>query len=593
MAENSTIQQAREFIAKMSQTQKIFFASVFVVIIAGIIILFATTGKEEPYGILYSELSASDAGKITQSLTEKEIEYKLEEGGSKILVKEENLYDTRLSLANEGLPESGVVGYELFDKTNLGMSEFVQKLNYRRALEGELAKTISNLDEVKSVRVHIVIPEKALFKEDQKDPTASVTLHLKNGRSLSKINVEGIQNMVASSVEGMAPQRVTVVNNLGKILSEVPLDVNSIGGLTSQQYEQKRQLEEYLSHKVQSLLDGMYGVNNTKVRVNADLDFTKIEKTIIDFDPERQVVRSEQQIRQSHEVKDTTTYPSVDVNNDEENIIQNYEISKSVEHINNHIGSIKRLSAAVTINGKVNIVENEEGLKEQQIIERSEEEIEKLEEVVKNALGYDENRGDKISVIYIPYDTSLLDPQELQEIQPVPWWQKRDYQILIALAIVMLIAIFMMYRLLQNKYVKDKVRLAMSLPAKVDVDDELEDDLEEEEEDDLEDLELDEDELTLMQAELPEQLLLEGERPDGDMDEDDYMPTDEEFEKGSLADQAQAALEDADSPELTEDQMLKLEIRNKVQDFCNDQSEEAAKLLKIFLQQDVDERGFF
>ncbi|MFW5662773.1 MAG: flagellar basal-body MS-ring/collar protein FliF, partial [Bacteroidota bacterium] len=175
MADNALVEQTKGFVNRLSRLQKIVITGVVgIVVIALLVLIFSSAGKEIDYAVLYSSLDPSDASQITQSLKEKGLDYKLEDNGTKILIAKDQLYQTRLDLAGEGLPQSSVVGYELFDKTNLGMSEFVQKLNYRRALEGELSRTISAMEEVKKVRVHIVIPEKALFKKDQKPPTASV-----------------------------------------------------------------------------------------------------------------------------------------------------------------------------------------------------------------------------------------------------------------------------------------------------------------------------------------------------------------------------------------------------------------------------------
>jgi flagellar M-ring protein FliF len=598
MANIPLLEQSKTFVNKLTLTQKIIFGSVLGVILIGLIIIMSSAAPEEKMKVLYSNLSEQDAAKIVEQLDEKQIDYELEDGGQTILVKEDVVYKVRLDMANQGLPESSVAGYEIFDQANLGMSEFVQKLNYRRALEGELSKTIVAMNDVQSARVHIVIPEKTLFEKDQKEPTASVTLHMENRKNIGKVSVEGIQNLVASSVEGMLPDAVKVLDNRGKILSPPPLDNKTVAGLTSQQYQQQTNVEQYLSGKVQSLLDGVLGHGNSEVRVNAELDFTQIEKTITDFDPEGQVVRSEQQIINKSESTDSLSYPAVNMAKDEANSISNYEVSKSVQKIIEGVGTLDRLSVAVLINGKYDIQTNEDGTKELLYVERPEEEMNKLEQIVRNAVGYDPTRNDQVSVLQTPFDT-MIDQDKLREVQKLPWYQQPDYIKLFALVGAMLIAFFLMFRLLQSKYLKDRMRVAFRLPAKIEVKEEElpedEDEVEEEEEEEpdlLGELELDDEDILLLPTELPDQLLLEGDSFGEEEEGDDYVDdAGEAIDKDALAARAKAELE-GEPQELSEESLMKLEIKNKVQDFIEESPQEAIKLLRVFLQQDIDERAF-
>lgn len=592
MAENqSTIDQIRKFYGNLGNFQRVLLFGIPSLVIIGLVLIFASSGSKE-YDVLFNDLSSQDASKIVEVLKEKQIEYKLEDNGSTVLVEQGEVFQTRIDLAGEGLPESSVVGYELFDNTNLGMSEFVQQVNYRRALEGELSRTIASMDEVKKVRVHLVIPETALFEKDQKQPTASVTIHLQKGQSISPASIKGIQKLVAGSVEGMMSENVTVVNHKGKILSEPVIDVNSVAGMTQMQHEQQKHVEQYLARKVKSMLDGVLGVDNSSVQVNAELDFTRIEQTVTDYDPEKQVVRSEQNIVEKSESTDSLSYPAVSMSKDESNSIQNYEISRSVESIVHEVGNIKRLSVAAVINGKTEIIQNDEGLKEVQYIPRTEEEMQKLEEIIRNAVGFDLERNDQISVINVPFDTMMeeIDPNDLVELE---WWQQPDIQKILFLLAAIMVAVILMFSLLQSKYIKDRLRIALELPKKLELDKSaLDDDVVEEDEDEeeVEELDLDEDDLLLLPAELPEQLLLEGEKDDEaaldeEMDQDGY-------DDDSLASRARADLDDADEPELSEESMMKLELKNKVEEFMDDQTEEAVRLVRVFLQQDLQNAKF-
>jgi len=587
MADNALIEQSKTFFSRLSNLQRIIIGVVVGGILLALIILISTR-KTTEYGVLYNNLESRDASQIVESLKQKKIDYKLGDNGTTVLIDKEQLHDTRIVLAGEGLPAESSVGYELFDKTNLGMSEFVQKLNYRRALEGELARTISTLEEVVKVRVHIVVPEKTLFKKDEKQPTASITLHLKTGRSLSKISIEGIQNLVASSVEGLSTDRVTVVDGRGKILSEPPLDNTSIVGLTSTQHDIQRKVEQHYADKVQSLLDGVLGTDNAKVRVNADIDFTQVEKTITGFDPEGQVIRSQQSINEVSESHDSLSYPAVNQAKNSTNLIQNYEITKSVEHIIHSTGNIKRLTVSALINGTTRILD-EEGIKSLQYTPRSQEELEQLTLAVKNSVGYDPTRNDQISVLNVPFDNSILE-QELLDNQPVAWNKDPEFLKLIGLIIAIFITILIMFSMLQSKYVKERLRYALGLPDPKSLAApvvEEEDEEEEEVEEQIEDLSIVEDDMLLLPADLPEQLLLEGEVEDEDMSEMDEGIDDQ----GSLAERARMAIEEVDAPDLSEEAMMKLEIKDKVQTFMDDRTEEAIRLVRLFLAQDLDERN--
>lgn len=561
----------------LNKNQKMISIGIISLVLIGFsLLVFSTT--ENTMGTLFTDLEQEDSGKIVEQLKEQEIDYKLDDGGATILVPKDQVDNIRIDLAKQGLPENSNVGYEIFDRTNLGMSEFVQKLNFRRALEGELANTISNMEEVKKARVHIVIPEKALFKKDQKNPTASVTLHLENGRSISKISVEGIQNLIASSVEGLIPSDVKVMDNKANVLSQEALDENTLAGKTALQHQQQRNVEAYYSEKIKSLMDGVLGPENTQVKVNAELDFTQIEQEKTEFDPDGAVVRSEQNIRSVDESADSLSYPYVNMAKDENNQIANYEISKNVERIMHEVGAIKRLTVSVLINGTAEVINKEDGEKTIQYTPRSDEEMQKFNEIVRNAVGFDPNRNDQVSVLNVPFAYSLDKNNYLDEFQP-PWYQIEDNKRIIYLVGLMFFIFVLMIMILQSKQVRDRIRIAMGLPAKVIIDDyEIEED---EKEDQLEEIEFDDDDLLLLPAELPDQLLIDQEAPVTDQEVDEEIESELAFEKNSLADMADA---DFEEEELSEEALMKLEIKGKVEQFIDDNPVEAVRLLRIMMQ---------
>ena len=253
-------QQLAGFARRLTLIQKVVLVGVALGVIAAIIALVSFVNRPS-YATLFNNLNPQDASKIVDKLKEKNIPYALEDGGKSIMVPKLQVYDLRLSLAGEGLPQSSVIGYEIFDRTNLGVSDFVQKVNYRRALEGELARTILQLDEVEAARVHLVVPDKVLFKEDEKPATASVVLKLKSGKAPKREAVQGIAHLVSSSIEGLEASNVTIVDSRGMLLSD-DVKPNSVSALTATQYELQQKVEQYLAQKAQALLESVVGSGN-------------------------------------------------------------------------------------------------------------------------------------------------------------------------------------------------------------------------------------------------------------------------------------------------------------------------------------------
>ncbi|HVP39537.1 MAG TPA: flagellar basal-body MS-ring/collar protein FliF [Candidatus Saccharimonadales bacterium] len=354
--------------------------------------LLATWAGHPDYQVLYSGLKPEDGGRIVEKLRSRKVPFQLRDGGATVLVPAQNVYETRLDLATAGLPQSGGVGYEVFDKNNFGMTDFVQKLNYQRALEGELTRTIQGLEEVEQARVHIVIPEPHLYTEERTTPTASVVLKL-HGR-LNPGQVQGITHLVASSVEGLKPEDITVIDTNGNVLSKGHSE-STLAGLSNDQLELQQNVETYLARKVQTMLEGVLGNNHAVVQVSAQLDFDKIESTVEKYDPDNPVVRSEEKNDTQGQTNGEKTTSSV----------VNYEVSKSVEHIANATGGIRKLSVAVMVDGSYQV--DAKGARK--YTPRSAEEMTKIQNIVRSAVGIDARRGDELEVANVAFDTSALD----------------------------------------------------------------------------------------------------------------------------------------------------------------------------------------
>ena len=406
---NSTSSFSSQFssvLKKLTLQQKIGIGVAAAASIVAVIALITWANKPN-YGVLFSNLDAKDASQIVAKLKAASVPYKLGDEGKAILVPKDQVYQLRLQMAGQGLPKSSVVGYDIFDKPSFGMTNFTQKVDYKRALEGELEKTILQLNEVSGASVHIVIPEQALFTSQQKKTTASVFLKLKDGEQLTPGEINGIQHLVAASIEGLDPSNVTIVDANGNLLSR---KMSGVEALTSTQYDMETKVESYLANKAQTMLDGVLGPGNAIVRVNADLDFNRMEKTTEQYDP-NSVVLSEQTMQQhASQPGDTTTNNSAQTST-----VTNYDVGKTVEKIVGTVGGIKKLSVAVLVNGKYTAIDKG-GTQTVEYTPRSPEEIAQLTNIVKTAVGFDPTRGDQVSLVNIPFENS--DQQFMMKQKP-------------------------------------------------------------------------------------------------------------------------------------------------------------------------------
>lgn len=412
-------------------SRKIILAAVLLITLAlfAVIIIQARTAN---YQVLYGNLTEADAAAVVEWLKGQNVPYQLKNNGSAIWIPANNVHETRLSLASAGLPQGGGVGFEIFDKQSFALTDFVQKVNYTRALQGELSRTIATLGPVETARVHLAIPEKRLFKNQQKPATASVILKLAAGRVLSERQVQGIVHLVSGSIEGLDPENVTIIDQNGAVLSKNQ-DKGINSALSPDMLEYQYEVERRLEARAQDLLDKALGPNNSMARVTAELDFARFEKTEELFDPEEPVIRSEQLIEektgseivggvpgvQSNLQGNTTQSNSATPPSSSSNRTTNYEISKVVSRTVNPVGTVKRLSVAVLVADKMTAAEINEKDKEKKetaplsFEPRSEEELASLKTMISGALGLDLARGDKIEVTSMPFtDTAARDEMD-------------------------------------------------------------------------------------------------------------------------------------------------------------------------------------
>lgn len=417
--------------------------------IAGVIALALWT-QQPDMQVLFTKLTDEDAAGIVEKLKEAKVPYETAAGGSTIRVPSGQVHDLRLQLTTQGLPRGGGVGYEIFDRTSIGMSEFVQKLNYRRALQGELARTIAQMPEVERARVHLALPERRLFASEQDHARASIVLSLRSGQVLSKTQVQGVVHLVASSVEGLQTRDVTIVDGHGRLLSSAITD--DTAGLSNTQLEYQRTVEKDIESRIQSMLERIVGANKAVVRVSTLVDFRKVETTEERYDPNGQVVRSEQRGQEKSNgvnavsggvpgvqsnVPAGTAEPeggqSSTTNSQTKNETVNYEISRTVSRIVEPVGTIKKLSVAVLVDGLYEAIKSEEAGAEstKKYVPRSDEDMKRIEDIVKKAMGYSAERQDQVEVVNVPFDvgseeaqgTAIEAPAEpAKSSTPTPWY---------------------------------------------------------------------------------------------------------------------------------------------------------------------------
>jgi flagellar M-ring protein FliF len=392
---------------KLSFQQKLITASLVTITLVGLLglLFFAHSGgggggkgggAAGGMRALYTDLDIETAAQITEQLNKGGYKYKLENGGRNVLVNQKQLYEIRLALAREGMPRPRGVGNEIFDRVNVMMTDAREKQNVRRALEGELQRTIEDMDEVKQARVHLVLPEGSVFLPQQREAKASVSIRFMPGRELSREQVRAITNLVASSVDGLRPQNISVVDLVSGELKSRPQEDESVV-ISDNNRELQQNVERYLVKKANEILADVLGYSKSTVKITADLDFNQVEKTIETFDPESRVMRSEVSMEEN-------TKNAPDGDRTREEATRNYEIDKTVQRVVQERGYVRRLTISVAVDGKY-----EKGADgKTAFVERSPADMQKIEELVKNAVGYDLARGDQIFVTPIQFDNEAL-----------------------------------------------------------------------------------------------------------------------------------------------------------------------------------------
>ncbi|MGC1085556.1 flagellar basal-body MS-ring/collar protein FliF [Pantoea agglomerans] len=435
--------------------------------VVAIVIAMVLWAKQPSYSVLYNNLTDEDGGAIVTQLTQMNIPYRFAENGGALMVPEANVHELRLRLAQQGLPKGGSVGFELLDKEKFGISQFSEQVNYQRALEGELARTIESLGPVKSARVHLAMPKPTLFVREQKAPSASVTLTLQPGRALDEGQIQAIAHMVSSSVAGLPPGNVTVVDQTGRLLTRS----DSAGrDLNDTQLKYASEVEARYQQRIEAILNPILGQGNVHAQVTAQINFDTAEQTDEKYQPNANPSNSAIRSRQtstsdqsgspypggvpgalSNQPAPANTAPVTTPNNNAANgqnangqnangqnnaannanqttstaaasagptnsrrdDTVNYELDRTIRHTKVNVGDVQRLSVAVVVNFRADDKGKAVALNEQQ--------LKQIEDLTREAMGYSQNRGDSINVVNSQFNTTEPVTTDL------PFWQQQSF----------------------------------------------------------------------------------------------------------------------------------------------------------------------
>ncbi len=412
--------------ARLPLSQKIAIPVLFAGCMATIVFV-ARWGSRPDYGLLFSDLEQTDAASVVERLKDMKVGYRIANDGRTVEVTPPNrVHELRLELAASGLPRGGSMGYELFSENALGRTGFVERIMLTRALQGELERTIQSIQAIRSVRVHITNPERSVFAKRDVLPTASVLLQLKAGQELTTHQVKGIANLVANSVERLTPENVTIVDALGNILNQKQ-SPDELGGTDSTRLAYKTGIEAEYARRIETMLAEVLGPGRAVARVTVDLDFSKYEKEEEAFDPAGQVIRSERTMSElaglgaeggvPGVISNLTNEPGIlsapdtgkNSNTRSENV-KNYEVSRAVSRTLSAPGTIEKLSVAVLVDGQYDTLPaaDAEAPPTKQYKPLSVELLRKIENLTKQAVGFDQSRGDVISVENIRF----IEPDE-------------------------------------------------------------------------------------------------------------------------------------------------------------------------------------
>jgi flagellar M-ring protein FliF len=430
---------------------------------------------------LFTDLSTEDSSGIIKELERQAIPFELRNDGAVIMVPKDKVTRLRMKLAEGGMPKGGGVGYEIFDKSDaLGTTSFVQNINHLRALEGELARTIRAIDRIQSARVHLVLPERPLFSRETPEPSASIVVRVRG--SLEPQQIRAIRHVVASAVNGLKPQRVSIVDEAGQLLADgAATDTESAVG-----DERRTAFEKRMRKQVEDIVSSVVGAGRARVQLSADFDYNKITQTSDKFDPEGRVLRSSQTREESSLTAENNGQVTVNNelpgNQNGNNAAQardqskkseetnNYEISRTTKTEVTEVGRVNRISVAVLVDGAYS--KNEKG--EMVYQDRGKEQLDRIAALVRSAIGFDQKRGDQVEVVNLRFAEApaVVLPPEPTGLLGMLQFTKDDVMYVIELGVMMLLGLVVLFMvicpLVKRILTADAIPAPAELPALTD-----------------------------------------------------------------------------------------------------------------------------
>lgn len=388
------MEQIRAYLRQFSMGQRVTLIVILLAVVSSLVVLSLWANRPE-YSLLYSDMAPEDANEMITVLRDDGIPYRLEAGGRSVYIPGDQVAEYRITFAARGLATGSITGYELFDEQRMGMTTFMQRVNFQRALEGELTHTINQLEEIRLSRVHLVIPEKRFF-EGGEEATAAIILHLKPGASLRRQQIRGIAMMVANSVPDLQQENVTIVDASGQLLTE-SITAGGPAPVGSLNWEIRQSVETQLQKKAQDLINDVLGPGKSVIKVSADLNFEQFEQTREIFDTENSAILSEERSIERFLGADTAS-------RNIEQTVTNYELNKTVEHFVRASGEIRRLTVAVLVDGSYSMSTDANGDEILVYTPRTQVVLDQISALISSALGTDANRGDVVEVQNIQFN---------------------------------------------------------------------------------------------------------------------------------------------------------------------------------------------
>ncbi len=440
-------------------TRKKIFLILTVLFTAGTLAALIMWAQKTDFEVLFTGLSLEEAGEVIEQLRDDKISYKMGLGGTTIMVPKNQIYEVRMQMASKGLPQSGKMGYALFDHQSRGASEFEQKIKFRRALQDELSKTVNEIKQVKRSRIHLTLPEKSLYLDEQEKPSASVVLTMQVGKSLKEDQLQCISHLIASSVENLDPENVIILDSLGKLLYGGE-DDTFYGKYRSTHEEIQKLIERRTEEKIISMLAGVVGRDKVTAKVSALMDFTQEEQTEENYYPETAAVRSEQRTDEKSKSRKPGIFgvpealsnsPDIQAENGEQAEINsadynkfqetvNYEISRVTKKIIKPIGTITRLSTAVLIDGTYKVEKGIDGNDARKYVPRTNEQMNKYKNLIEKAVGFNEDRGDSIEVVNIQFkEVEVAEASSTGKTLNLSDWQSTVRYLIVGLLFIIFI----------------------------------------------------------------------------------------------------------------------------------------------------------